>query len=100
MKLIELINVAQDEEMDIKHVEYVDEFPTYVIDTITAAGKKHFSNVLNSEVVSIVTGNHGGLLVYVAGCKLFELDVFLENAAGYGCTCEQWDKWFSEEGED
>ena len=94
MKLGELINTVQLENVDIFHDEYEIDYATVVFlnkNTITDDGKAEWKDVLDSDVVLFKDD-----VLLVRGCKSSRLSAFEYALAGY-CSEKNYAKWFRDE---
>ena len=83
--------VHSDEEIDLATICELKE------DTLTDAGKKEWSDVLNADVHRIFTGIYG-LQIEVSGVKPQRLSDFSYMLAG-DCSEQDYEKWVTQEPE-
>ncbi len=78
-----------DEDHDLATIEDLN------VNTLTEAGKKAWSDVLNARVTSIYSGYYG-IQIGVDGCDVERVKDFSYMLAGH-CLSEDYDKWVNSE---
>jgi len=97
LSLGELIQCVQLEDVNIFDYDEEHDYASIVelnANTLTEEGKKHFSKVLNAEVVKIFEGGEG-VHILIRGTTGKRVEDFSFALAGY-CSEENFKKWFNE----
>lgn len=75
--------------------EYNEVIATLNQDTLTAEGRKEWSDILFAKVNSITSGS-AGIIVTLSGCEAQRISDFAGMIAGY-CQTEEYERWVRDE---